>query len=201
MKRAVATELLEDTVPLLVLHVSENRLRELFPVELTDADEWSEPEPSKGALIRLRSGGHVLLMYGVVTGRATLSIPTSADAAGLLSALLDEIPVRPSEVEWVRDGERRALARKTTMVTSSSGGSSAIGKVVGTTRRISELRAKSVAELNAKERNLRKQLFKLRFHRATGGSGMDNVTKTRRLKRELAAIQAILAEQSKKREA
>ena len=71
MKRAVATELLEDAVPVLVLRLSEARLRQLFPVELTEANEWSEPEPAKGALIRLRSGAHILLMYGLVTSRAT----------------------------------------------------------------------------------------------------------------------------------
>ena len=58
-----------------------------------------------------------------------------------------------------------------------------------------ELRDKSVDELNTRERELREQLFKLRFQRATGR--MENPMKIREVKREIARIQTLLNERSR----
>ena len=58
-----------------------------------------------------------------------------------------------------------------------------------------ELRDKSIDELNTRERELREQLFKLRFQRATGR--MENPMKIREVKREIARIQTLLNERSR----
>jgi large subunit ribosomal protein L29 len=58
-----------------------------------------------------------------------------------------------------------------------------------------ELRDKSIDELNIRERELREQLFKLRFQSATGH--MENPMKIREVKREIARIQTLLNERSR----
>lgn len=54
------------------------------------------------------------------------------------------------------------------------------------------LRDKSENELRARERDLREQLFKLRFQRATGR--MENPMKMREVRREIAQIETLLHE-------
>ena len=49
---------------------------------------------------------------------------------------------------------------------------------------------KSVDELRNRERDLREQLFKLRFQRATGR--VENPMKMRQVRREIAQIQTLL---------
>ncbi len=58
-----------------------------------------------------------------------------------------------------------------------------------------ELRDKSIDELNTRERELREQLFKLRFQGATGH--MENPMKIREVKREIARIKTLLNERSR----
>jgi len=58
-----------------------------------------------------------------------------------------------------------------------------------------ELREKSVDELNARERDLNEQLFKLRFQRATGR--IENPNKIREVRREIARIKTLLSERSR----
>lgn len=57
---------------------------------------------------------------------------------------------------------------------------------------ITTLRDKSVDELRSRERDLREQLFKLRFQRATGR--MENPMKMRQVRREIAQIETLLRE-------
>lgn len=61
--------------------------------------------------------------------------------------------------------------------------------------KIGELRDKSVDELQNRERDLREQLFKLRFQRATGR--MENPMKIKDVKREIARIRTLLGERSR----
>ena len=58
-----------------------------------------------------------------------------------------------------------------------------------------ELRDKSADELHTRERELREQLFKLRFQRATGR--MENPMKIREVRRESARIKTLLNERSR----
>jgi large subunit ribosomal protein L29 len=56
--------------------------------------------------------------------------------------------------------------------------------------KIQELRDKNEDELRSRERDLREQLFKLRFQRATGR--VENPMKMREVRREIARIQTLL---------
>jgi large subunit ribosomal protein L29 len=58
-----------------------------------------------------------------------------------------------------------------------------------------ELRDKSNDELGTRERELREQLFKLRFQRATGR--MENPMKIREVRREIARIKTLINERSR----
>jgi large subunit ribosomal protein L29 len=58
-----------------------------------------------------------------------------------------------------------------------------------------ELRDKSIDELSTRERELREQLFKLRFQRATGR--MENPMKIREVRREIARIKTLMNERSR----
>ncbi len=57
------------------------------------------------------------------------------------------------------------------------------------------LRDKSVDELHNRERDLKEQLFKLRFQRATGR--LENPMKMRQVRREIAQIETLLGERSR----
>jgi large subunit ribosomal protein L29 len=60
---------------------------------------------------------------------------------------------------------------------------------------ITTLRDKSVDELQSRQRDLKEQLFKLRFQRATGR--MENPMKMRQVRREIAQIETLLNERSR----
>jgi len=60
---------------------------------------------------------------------------------------------------------------------------------------VTTLREKSVDELAARERDLREQLYKLRFQRATGR--MENPMKMREVRREIARIQTLMGERAR----
>jgi large subunit ribosomal protein L29 len=55
-----------------------------------------------------------------------------------------------------------------------------------------ELREKSIEELRTSEADLKEQLFKLRFQRATGQ--IQNPSKIRMVRRDIARVETILAE-------
>lgn len=57
------------------------------------------------------------------------------------------------------------------------------------------LRDKNVDELQAREKDLREQLFKLRFQRATGR--VENPMKMRQVRREIAQIETLLNERAR----
>jgi large subunit ribosomal protein L29 len=59
----------------------------------------------------------------------------------------------------------------------------------------SELREKSENDLHLRERDLNEQLFKLRFQRSTGA--MENPSKMRQVRKEIARIKTLLKEKSK----
>jgi large subunit ribosomal protein L29 len=59
---------------------------------------------------------------------------------------------------------------------------------------LTTLKDKSVDELRNRERDLREQLFKLRFQRATGR--VENPMKMREVRREIAQIQTLLNERA-----
>lgn len=60
---------------------------------------------------------------------------------------------------------------------------------------LNTLRDKSVDELRARERDLKEQLFKLRFQRATGR--VENPMKMRQVRREIAQIETLINERAR----
>ena len=60
---------------------------------------------------------------------------------------------------------------------------------------LTTLKDKSVDELRNRERDLREQLFKLRFQRATGR--VENPMKMREVRREIAQIKTLLNERAR----
>ena len=59
---------------------------------------------------------------------------------------------------------------------------------------LTTLKEKSLDELRARERDLREQLFKLRFQRATGR--VENPMKMRQVRREIAQIETLLQQKN-----
>jgi large subunit ribosomal protein L29 len=57
------------------------------------------------------------------------------------------------------------------------------------------LQDKSETELRSREKDLREQLFKLRFQRATGR--VENPMKMRQVRREIAQIETLLNERAR----
>jgi hypothetical protein len=113
MRRADPQELREDARPALLLTLSEDRLGELFPIPFTLVEPGVEPEPSKAALVHLESGDSIVVVYGMVTRRATVSFPASANVQDALDSLLREVPIRSAEILWTVEAgvPRRVGAR------------------------------------------------------------------------------------------
>ncbi len=100
MRRALPDELNEDARPIALLRLSKDRLEELFPVELSEADPLSAAEPSIGALVQLDSGPYAIVMYGEVSCEAEVSLPVSAPVARHWAAFLSEVPLVAEEIVW-----------------------------------------------------------------------------------------------------
>ncbi len=62
-------------------------------------------------------------------------------------------------------------------------------------KRANVLRDKNVDELNSREKDLREQIFKLRFQRATGR--MESPAKMGQVRREIARIKTLLNEKAR----
>jgi large subunit ribosomal protein L29 len=60
---------------------------------------------------------------------------------------------------------------------------------------LNTLKDKSIDELRNRERDLKEQLFKLRFQRATGR--IENPMKMRQVRREIAQIETLLNERAR----
>jgi len=65
-------------------------------------------------------------------------------------------------------------------------------------KKLSELRALTVEELKQEEVNLRKELFNLRFQKATGE--IENPLRIRQVRKDIARVLTIITEKVKKSE-
>ena len=63
-----------------------------------------------------------------------------------------------------------------------------------TTKYVEDLRTKSIAELNKELVAAKKELFNLRFQNAT--NQLDNTSRIKEVRRNIARIQGIIAEQN-----
>jgi hypothetical protein len=102
MRRAKPDELNEDAKPIALLKLSEDRLRELFPVEFSEVDPLAAAEPSIGALVQLESGSYAVVMYGKITGQTEVSMPLTTRWLAFLS----EVPLRTNEIVWTAEKTR-----------------------------------------------------------------------------------------------
>jgi hypothetical protein len=100
MRRAKPDELNEDAKPIALLQLSEDRLRELFPVDFTEVDPLAAAEPSIGSLVQLDSGPYAVVMFGKSTGETEVSMPVSAPLARYWAAFLREVPLIANEIVW-----------------------------------------------------------------------------------------------------
>jgi hypothetical protein len=100
MRRAKPDELNEDAKPIALLQLSEDRLRELFPVEFSQVDPLAAAEPSIGSLVQLDSGSYAVVMYGKSSGETEVSMPVSAPLARYWAAFLREVPLIKNEIVW-----------------------------------------------------------------------------------------------------
>jgi len=64
-------------------------------------------------------------------------------------------------------------------------------------KKLSELRELTVEELKQEEMNLRKELFNLRFQKATGE--IENPLRIRHVKRDIARVLTVMTEKSNKK--
>jgi hypothetical protein len=103
MRVASIDALHDDVRPVLIAHVAEADLERLFPVQFSDLDPLAAAEPSRAALVRLDSGSLVVVEYGTVTSRLTVSVPQHADMAEMLVDLWREAPLPEGSIDWVAD--------------------------------------------------------------------------------------------------
>jgi hypothetical protein len=99
MRAAPPETLSSDVRAALTAHISELEVLRLFPVQFREIDALGAAEPSKGALLRLDSGRLVVVEYGSVTSKLTVSVPQDADARQTLVDLLGEAPL--DNIDWM----------------------------------------------------------------------------------------------------
>lgn len=112
MRYAQPHELTENVVPVLQLHLTAKQFAELFPVRTVALDPLAAPEPSKAALIQLRSGSYIVVTYGEITHRVIVEVAQSADAENVIRELLREVVVPDTAIEWKRKDLRSSLAKR-----------------------------------------------------------------------------------------
>jgi hypothetical protein len=99
MRAAKPQELKTEAVPALKIQLPQEELSKLFPIKMKDIDPLSEPEPSKGILLRLQSGDYAVLIYGKLSETLTvLAAPTKL--AKTVDNLLKEVPIPDEKIIW-----------------------------------------------------------------------------------------------------
>jgi hypothetical protein len=103
MRVAPPEALHDDIRPALTAHLTAADVGQLFPVHFSELDSLAAPEPSRAALLRLESGNLVVVEYGTVTSRLTVSVPDHADMMETLVDLLREAPIPDNAIDWIAD--------------------------------------------------------------------------------------------------
>lgn len=122
MRRAEPSELNAKVVPVLAATLSKKDVERLFPIRFDDMDPFSEPEPSQGALVQLKSGPFAVVVWGKSTGNLTVSLPEKADTGKVIAALLAEAPLSSKAITWRLDvaAPKRARAAATACTVSTT---------------------------------------------------------------------------------
>ena len=100
MRRAKPDELSTEAFAVLTAEVSEPELKKLFPVEMEEIDSLAEPEPSVGALVQLRSGPYVVVIYGKETHTMKVLVPQGTDPIKGIEQVLAEVPIPKRRIRW-----------------------------------------------------------------------------------------------------
>ena len=103
MRSAPPEALSVDVRPALTAHLAESEVRRLFPVQFLEIDPLAAPEPSRAALIRLDSGGLVVIEYGESTSTLTVSVPIGVNLSETLGELLREAPIAQQAIDWLAE--------------------------------------------------------------------------------------------------
>lgn len=111
MRTAPPEALLTDVRPVMTAHISPLELERFFPVDFVDVDPLAAAEPSRAALLRLETGGLVVVEYGLVTCTLTVSVPRDRDFDETLAELFLEVPIPSSAIEWLAAEARTAQGR------------------------------------------------------------------------------------------
>jgi hypothetical protein len=90
-----------------ILRVPAARLRDVVPVPLAALDSFTEPEPSTGATIRLETGRHIVLIYGLETQQLQIHAQP-ADICEVVDDFLRETGLDATAIEWLRADVRCA---------------------------------------------------------------------------------------------
>lgn len=101
MQTANPNDLSTHAVPVLAARLSEAELAKWIPIsfkEISDPDEV--PEPTKGALVRLRSGAYAVLSYGLISKELTIRLAEGANFNSQLESFFDEVPTLVARVIW-----------------------------------------------------------------------------------------------------
>ena len=163
MRYAQPHELTENVVPVLQLHLSAKQFAELFPVRTVALDPLSAPEPSKAALIQLRSGSYIVVTYGEITHRVIVEVAQSADAENVIRELLREVVVPAAAIEWKRKDLRNSFTNRRFAAernANKSGKMAAKRVAKATAPKIKELRKKAEPKTRLAKAVLEKQLAK-----------------------------------------
>jgi hypothetical protein len=126
MRQAKPHELKTRAVPAMTARISETELLKWLPVQFEEiTDPWATPEPSKGALIKLDTGGYVVVYYGKDSGQLTIEIPENTkNSSTLVSRFLREVPLPLSRILWHRPDitlSKRSQVARPTNATKQSG--------------------------------------------------------------------------------
>ena len=111
MRVAKPEELKTEAEPALKVRLPEGELSKLFPVRMKNIDPLSEPEPSKGILLRLESGDYAVLIYGKVSETLTV-LAVRPKLAKTVDNLLKEVPIPDEKIIWRIPLHSRGLIKK-----------------------------------------------------------------------------------------
>ena len=92
MRKASPDDSLIDEFVIFERPLSEEDLTQFFPIEFEDIDVLAAPEPSMGAMIRLESGHHLVIIYGKITHSLAVLKPPNENTGEVLQALFNEVP-------------------------------------------------------------------------------------------------------------
>lgn len=100
MRRAKPTESVIDIYPILLAEVAEEGFFHLFPVEMSEFESLTEPEPSIGGLVQLENGQFIGVCFGKQTHQLSILKPMGQATKEVLEKVFQEVPLLQKYVTW-----------------------------------------------------------------------------------------------------